>query len=186
MLHKGITRGDNKYRHFTFNDEDIVTRGRVKYYKVNYGKNKLEGEFAEDEIGFVPCDNVIILGQKPKPATPAPTPVVEPEPEPVKDEKPKKTSKKTTEPKAEKKTTKKTTRTTKVEILPVENETIPVAIEDFKYEYSVKEIFSDNITELENQLNDMGNDGWEMCGFDTNRNLLGKIHIISIFKRKRS
>ena len=61
-LIRGIEKGDKDLRHFTFDDEDYVVRGGIYYYKVNYGKNKLEGEAAEDEIGFVECSKVITLG----------------------------------------------------------------------------------------------------------------------------
>ena len=68
MKIKGIAKGDKDLRHFTFDDNDYVEKEGQYYYKVNYGKNPLEGEGAEDEIGFIECDKVIPLGgQKPKP-----------------------------------------------------------------------------------------------------------------------
>ena len=68
MVIKGIAKGDKDLRHFTFDDGDYVVRGGVYYYKVNYGKNALEGEYGEDEIGYVECTKVMPLGgKKPKP-----------------------------------------------------------------------------------------------------------------------
>ena len=67
MKIKGIAKGDKDLRHFTFDDNDYIEKEGHYYYKVNYGKNPLEGEGAEDEIGFIECDKVMPLGgQKPK------------------------------------------------------------------------------------------------------------------------
>ena len=68
MIIKGIAKGDRDLRHFTFDDEkDVVVRGGVYYYNVNYGKNALEGEYGEDEHAYIECSKVIPLGgKKPK------------------------------------------------------------------------------------------------------------------------
>lgn len=163
MEFKGIARGDSKFRHFTFNDDDVVVRNGVQYYKVNYGKNAIEGEYAEDEIGYVACDKVMTLGgRKPKQIKPIST---EPKPEPVSKTK-KEVKTKTSKKKSE------------VQI----TETNP---DCDKFEYNVIELNSNDIDELRSNLNDQGNEGWEMCGFDTNKNLFGGIQIIAVFKRKR-
>lgn len=173
MLIKGIAKGDKDLRHFTFDDEkDVVVKGGVYYYKVNYGKNKLEGEYAEEEIGYVECSKVIALGgRKPKPVgkeqPKAEQPIVVSEPEP-----------------------KKRGRKPKVETLTSSSEVLPVqAMMDGNpgtFEYLVSEIKVDHIEEFQDQLNMKGSEGWELCGFDTNRySLFGDIHIIVVFKRKR-
>lgn len=173
MKFKGIERGDKTFRHFTFDDEDIVKRAGKYYYKVNYGKNKLEGEFAEDEFAFVLCEKVVTLGgKKPK------MPVEEPQPLVVEQVKEKETkTKKVTK-------TTKTKKSSKDEVPLVSYPSLP-ASDSGKFEYCIEEIFADNVKELQIQLNEKGEYGWDMCGFDTNKNLFGKIHIIAIFKRKR-
>jgi len=172
---KGIAKGDKDLRHFTFDDNDYVVRGGVYYYKVNYGKNKLEGEYGEDEISYVECTKVIPLGgkkPKPIPGLVAKTKPVEQKPvveEPVQE-------------------VKKRGRKPKVDKVEPGTETIPVATSDTPglYEYLVNEIKADNIEEFQDKLNRRGNEGWELCGFDTNRySLFGDIHIIVVFKRKR-
>ena len=83
---------------------------------------------------------------------------------------------------------KKRGRKPKVDKVESSSETIPVATSDTPglYEYLVNEIKADNIEEFQDKLNRRGNEGWELCGFDTNRySLFGDIHIIAVFKRKR-
>ena len=174
MVIKGIAKGDKDLRHFTFDDGDYVVRGGVYYYKVNYGKNKLEGEYGEDEISYVECSKVIPLGgRKPKPIpelTAKNEPIYHPVEEPEFQE------------------VKKRGRKPKVDKVESNSEVIPVATSDTPglYEYLVNEIKADNIEEFQDKLNRRGNEGWELCGFDTNRySLFGDIHIIAVFKRKR-
>lgn len=173
MILKGIARGDKKFRHFTFDDEEIIKKSGSNFYKVNYGKNKLEGEYAEDEIGYILCDNVIVLGGKK--AKPIET-QTKPELTQTQTEKPKKTTtKKETKPKTTKKSTKKVSETP---------DTTPV-IDSNTFEYYVSELHSDNTEELQDKLNELGSEGWELCGFDTNKSLFSGIHIIVIFKRRK-
>ena len=174
MVIKGIAKGDKDLRHFTFDDGDYVVRGGIYYYKVNYGKNKLEGEYGEDEISYVECSKVIPLGgRKPKPIPELAAknePIYQPVEEPGSQE------------------VKKRGRKPKVDKVESSSETIPVATSDTPglYEYLVNEIKADNIEEFQDKLNRRGNEGWELCGFDTNRySLFGDIHIIAVFKRKR-
>lgn len=173
MVIKGIAKGDKDLRHFTFDDGDYVVRGGVYYYKVNYGKNKLEGEYGEDEISYVECTKVIPLGgRKPKPIpelVEKTNPVVEEVEEPVQE-------------------VKRRGRKPKVEKVESNSETIPVSTSDTPgtFEYLVNEIKADHIEDFQDKLNRRGNEGWELCGFDTNRySLFGDIHIIAVFKRKR-
>lgn len=166
---KGIAKGDKDLRHFTFNDEDYVEQNGVYYYKVNYGKNKLEGEGAEDEIGYVPVDKVMTLGgRKPKPI-----PGREPEMPATVSETPQKEVK-TRKP-----------RTTKVDKMELNTETLGVFTGPGIFEYKVEEIKANKVKELEKQLNAFGQEGWEVCGTDSNKSLFGEIHIVVIMKRRR-
>lgn len=169
MILKGLQKGDNKLRKFTFNDEEYVEKDGRYYYKVNYGKNKLEGEYAEDEIGYVEVSKVLTLGgMKPKPIPELQTP------EPVQvtvakqDEKPKRG------------------RPPKVKSQEVSNETYPVAQPGAaKFEYFVTGLDAKDEKELQNKLNSLGQEGWEMCGMESIRSLFGNIHIVVVLKRKR-
>lgn len=171
---RGIAKGDKELRHFTFDDTDYTIRGGVYYYKVNYGKNTLEGEYAEDEIGFVECDKVIPLGgKKPKPIPGREKPpVTETVNVVVKDtgvvNKPKRG------------------RPAKVIKTEPGKETIPVAVEGTSaYEYYVAEMKITNTQELQDGLNELGSQGWELCCYDVDRSLFSNVHIRMIFKRKR-
>ena len=167
MKIKGIAKGDKDLRHFTFDDNDYVEKGGRYYYKVNYGKNPLEGEGAEDEIGFIECDKVIPLGgQKPKPIQ---NKVQQLESQPVRVQ-----EKKRGRPA-------KTTKTSTNDV------TVPVSTpgNPGTFEYTVNQFNIGDIVELTNRLNEMGNQGWEMCGFSPYKSLFGDAHIITVFKRKR-
>lgn len=178
MTYKGIARGDANYRHFTFTDDDTILKNGITYYKVNYGKDKLEGPDAEDEIGYFKYEDIIFLGgNRPKQANV---------------ETPKKES---TEPKVETKVVKKSPgRPKKVkEERPKTEEVVPTpeptqyvfGLESELFEYKVCEFHSKNIDDLQNELNEYGNEGWELCGFDTNKSLFSEMNIITIMKRKR-
>ena len=174
MILKGLKKGSNDLRKFTFDDNEYIQKDGHFYYKVNYGKNLLEGEYAEDEIGYVDVTQVITLGgKKPKPIPelemrqympPTPTPQVEVKPEP-----------------------KKRGRPAKVNKIEPSQETIQVApmggVETF--EYLVTSLKVETIPDLQFQLNEKGKEGWELCGFDSNKTLFGSIQFVCIFKRKR-
>ena len=175
MVIKGIERGDKDLRHFTFDDGDYVVRGGKYYYKVNYGKNKLEGEYAEDEISFVECTRVIPLGgKKPKPI-PELVAKMTPEVQSLTPEVP------AQEPK-------KRGRKTKVDAVGSE---VPssgaVIIPDTPgtFEYEVRQFTYTNVGELNESLNKMGLQGWEMCGFSPYKPFFEDPYIIAVFKRKR-
>lgn len=174
---KGIKKGDKELRHFTFDDEDYVVRGGIYYYKVNYGKNKLEGEYAEDEIDYVECDKIIPLGgRKPKPI-----------PGRVKKEEAKVTEvAQVTEPVVET-PTKKRGRPPKIKELQPSTETISIAPQGGvqKYEYYVVELIFTNGKDLQDKLNELGDDGWELCGFEGSKSMFASTHIVAVFKRKR-
>ena len=170
MRIKGIAKGDKDLRHFTFDDNDYVEKEGKYYQKVNYGKNPLEGEGAEDEIGFIECDKVIPLGgQKPKPIQPIQNKDQQLESQPVQVQ------------------VKKRGRTAKTINVSTNEVTIPVSTpgNPGTFEYTVNQFNIGDLVELTNKLNEMGNQGWEMCGFSPYKSLFGDAHIITVFKRKR-
>ena len=170
MKIKGIAKGDKDLRHFTFDDNDYIEKGGHYYYKVNYGKNPLEGEGAEDEIGFIECDKVMPLGgQKPKPIQPIQNKDQQLESQSVQVQ------------------VKKRGRPAKTTKTSTNDVTIPVSTpgEPGTFEYTVSQFNIGDTVELTNRLNEMGNQGWEMCGFSPYKSLFGDAHIITVFKRKR-
>lgn len=170
MVVKGIKKGDNSMKKFTFDDTDYIEKDGHYYYKVNYGKNKLEGEYAEDEIGYVEVTQVLPLGGVKLTSIPelqqrsAPMSYVPVEEAPRVEEKPKRGR----PPKAK-------------------TETVPAAPQGGvqKYDYHVTYLDADNRDSLEAELNKLGDAGWELCGFDTNRGMFGTMKIVAVFKRKR-
>ena len=175
MQFKGILRGDHTFRHFTFDDKDVIWKGSESYYKVNYGKNPLEGEAGEDEIGYVPCDKVMVIGGR-KPAPPtmkrdnASTSAVE---KPVEET-----------PKPKRGRPRKIVE--EIESMSASQATYPVAAETCSYEYLVEEFVADDVGSLQSKLNKFGKDGWEMCGFDSLKSLFKNTGLVAVFKRKRS
>ena len=168
-LIRGIEKGDKDLRHFTFDDEDYVVRGGIYYYKVNYGKNKLEGEAAGDEIGFVECDRIIALGgKKPRPIQRKTNTVQAPVSEVQQVQEPKKRG--------------RPAKATKLEQV---SGTIPVAAGACAYEYYVAELKVQDVQSLQNELNGLGSEGWELCCYDVDRSIFSATHIRAIFKRKR-
>lgn len=195
MIYKGIARGDSSYRHFTFDDTDVLERDGDKMYKVNYGKNTLEGDYAEDEFGYVRCSDVIFLGGK-KPNLPqSQEDSVEITPgktfESPKDTnlsikseftKTVKTEKKSTKPK---KTKGKVAKEESVAPKILEQPEWKQSYDQCIFEYTYKEFHTEDIKHLQELLNMYGNEGWEMCGFDTNKSLLGEMSIFAVFKRRK-
>lgn len=193
MTYKGIARGDSTYRHFTFDDTDVLEKDGDMLYKVNYGKDTLEGDHAEDEIGYVRCSDVIFLGGK-KPNLPQPqNKQTETVPEktvesPKKNEVPEKTK-----PVKVAKTEKKSAKIKKTKEKVVEEPAIKIleqpewnpATGQCIFEYTYKEFHTEDIKRLQELLNVYGNEGWEMCGFDTNKSLLGEMSIFAVFKRRK-
>jgi len=169
MTLKGIARGDHGFRHFTFDDEDVTIKNGVYCYKVNYGKNPLEGEFAEEEIGYIPCENVMCVGGK----KPRPYKKEEPKPEVVKQNTSVVSEPVVDEPKKRGRPAKKT------------QEPVSTYTGESTFEYFVFEFQSSDIPTFQNQLNEKGKEGWELCGFDSTKSLFGEIDMIAIFKRKR-
>ena len=171
MILKGLKKGSNDLRKFTFDDNEYIQKDGHFYYKVNYGKNLLEGEYAEDEIGYVDVTQVITLGgKKPKPIPElekqdtAPMqympPTQETKPEPKKRGRPAKAKPDET-------------------VFPVSQDGIQ------KFEYYVTDLAYTNSENLQGLLNKLGDEGWELCGFEGNRNMFSSTHIVAVFKRKR-
>lgn len=172
---KGIKKGDKDLRHFTFDDNDYIVKGGVYYYKVKYGKNPLEGEYGDEETGFVECSKVIPLGgKKPRPI-PKNTDSVQ---TPVNETSPVVETPQTQEPK-------KRGRPAKVTKLEPASGTIPVAAGVCTYEYYVAELKVQDVQSLQNELNRLGSEGWELCCYDVDRSIFSVTHIRAIFKRKR-
>lgn len=177
MKIRGIKKGDKDLRHFTFDDGDVMVRGGTYMYKVTYDKNPLEGEYAENEIGYVECDKVIPLGgRKPKPIVRDNDRQEEPnEVKEVISTVEKQQVKRGRKPKNEK------VNTGSEVISPA----VHLPDSPGVFEYFVTSVSANDVTELQNKLNEQGEKGWELCGFDTNKTLFGSIHIVAVFKRKR-
>lgn len=198
-MYKGIQRGDKNFRHFTFDENDFIVKDNVKYYKVNYGKSNLEGPDAEDETGYIDAPNIIVLGGK-KPSFSNPVqskPVIEEKPaeisnsEQEKETKSKPVSKKPQEQKRPVGRPKKVKPDTD-QITTVSSEVSKALLSGLNtvkkemFEYTVKEFVVKDVDTLKEQLNLLGSDGWEMCGFDTYRTLFTDIRIMAIFKKRVS
>lgn len=162
MEFKGILRGDHTFRHFTFDDSEIIQKNGEFYCKANYGKNPLEGDDADDEITYVPYKQVMVVGGK-KPNLP----IIE---------KPNVEVQKTTQ----KPTNKKVGRPKKNDVMPV---VVPDGVK--KFEYYVDEFHLGDVHELQRKLNELGENGWELCGFDSYKGLFTDVNLVGIFKRKR-
>ncbi len=175
MVLKGLQKGDKKIRKFTFDDEEYIEKDGKYYYKVNYGKNSLEGEYAEDEIDYIEVTQVIPLGGKklkPIPELQKPTAVAAPqEPQLQQVEKPKRG------------------RPPKVTKLDPGTGTLPVktVLEegDVQFEYLVENVDIDEPKTLKDTLNSWGALGWELCWMESIRNIFGGTKATAIFKRKK-
>ena len=183
MKIRGIERGDKSLRHFTFDDDVYKPINGVYCYQVTYDKSKLEGEYADEETGYVPCDKVMPLGgrkPKPVPGVTGEVPTVKKTnqnevkygPSNVND----------TTPVVEKP---KRGRPPKVQKVEQVSGTIPVAAGACAYEYYVAELKVQDVQSLQNELNELGSEGWELCCYDVDRSIFSVTHIRAIFKRKR-
>lgn len=208
---KGISSGDHSYRHFTFDETDIQTIHGIDCFKVNYGKDPLMPPGTEDEIGYVPCDKVRVIGGKklnfPR-SVKTETPKIERgdesvesvenvtedahADEPVEKSKPKAARRKIISPKKE--TTKKDKKTTKKvskvfddadDVFPEESGTHDIKPEKFEYRTDEFSGSGDaSLEALQAHLNGLGEQGWELCGFDTSKQVFGSYHFFMIFKRR--
>lgn len=185
MIKIGISKLDSSFRHFYFDDSHVLTSNPPKY-KIWYVDDE------EKEIKFINCSDVIAIKNAPDEMQVDKTPV---QPEPVKIngdnlttqnpspikvessditatikiEEPKKEPKKRGRKKKE-----TTTQTPSTQI-----------IVNSKYEYKVidEELYDDE--ELETILNEYGDEGWEVCGFETYKDkfITNTVRIICILKR---
>lgn len=198
--YKGIQRGDKNFRHFTFDENDFIEKNGTKYYKVNYGKSKFDGPDAEDEINYIDAPNIIVLGGK-KPSFLNPVqqesvvknqsvsePVVEiSNLEQDKGTEPKQASKKQQEQKRPVGRPKKTKpdacqMTTSPEVSKILLSNMNL-VKKNTFEYDIKFLDANDMNSLKEQLNELGTDGWELCGFDVCRTLFKDMKIMAIFKR---
>lgn len=178
MVYKGIAKGDKDYRHFTFDENDFTLKGGVYYYKVNYGKSKLEGPDAEDEIGFVPCNQIMFLGGKKPKNIPGAMQI----PSPVQVE-----TDTASDNQSLVKQVQKRGRPKKVQSEKTDDSVYPISYDAglVQFEYHMCEFSAGDINDMESKLNELGQAGWELCGFDSFKSLFGSVQMTVVFKRKR-
>jgi hypothetical protein len=190
MLKIGIDKTDRSFRKFEYDDERMY--GNPQVFKVLYEETGSFGEVmcsnvisikksnnTHNHFLDIPIHNENVINFKSKPETDVES----------KEEK--------TQPSEEKKNTRvlksKLKSKTKTEQLKPSNETIKEKEPDIKldiksilpnaYEYDVLTI--DNISYVEDikyKLNELGKDGWEVCGFQAVNKLFG-CQIIIIMKK---
>jgi hypothetical protein len=193
MLKIGLDKTDKTYRHFEYDDERRY--GNPQVYKVLYEET---GEFSE-----VLCSNVISIkksnsiknhfldipiyrdGKNEEVVKPEPKAVVNNLSEKVVETKPVKEEKKKS------KSTKSKSKETFVQLTgePIENKEIKLELDTTSflpksYEYDVLVI--DNISYVEDikyKLNELGKDGWEVCGFQTVQRMFGGCQAVIIMKK---
>lgn len=193
MLKIGLDKTDKTYRHFEYDDERRY--GNPQVYKVLYEET---GEFSE-----VLCSNVISIkksnsiknhfldipiyrdGKNEEVVKPEPKAVVNNLSEKVVETKPVKEEKKKS------KSTKSKSKETFVQLTgePIENKEIKLELDTTSflpksYEYDVLVI--DNISYVEDikyKLNELGKDGWEVCGFQTIQRMFGGCQAVIIMKK---
>lgn len=193
MLKIGLDKTDKTYRHFEYDDERRY--GNPQVYKVLYEET---GEFSE-----VLCSNVISIkksnsiknhfldipiyrdGKNEEVVKPEPKAVVNNLSEKVVETKPVKEEKKKS------KSTKSKSKETFVQLTgePIENKEIKLELDTTSflpksYEYDVLVI--DNISYVEDikyKLNELGKDGWEVCGFQTVQRMFGCCQAVIIMKK---
>lgn len=193
MLKIGLDKTDKTYRHFEYDDERRY--GNPQVYKVLYEET---GEFSE-----VLCSNVISIkksnsiknhfldipiyrdGKNEEVVKPEPKAVVNNLSEKVVETKPVKEEKKKS------KSTKSKSKETLVQLTgePIENKEIKLELDTTSflpksYEYDVLVI--DNISYVEDikyKLNELGKDGWEVCGFQTVQRMFGGCQAVIIMKK---
>lgn len=196
MLKIGFNRTDPTSRKFYYDDSQVLTSNPPKY-KVTYVDN-------ENDIDYVECSKVFYLkpaniedykkqSQSRLKSTPAKKTV----------EKTKKTEPTIAEVSNTKETLKKRGGRKKKDVgvvdttsdgvsvsatsLPATQAVIQVDnVVGLKFEYKVLDESFENTEELQNTLNELGESGWELCGFETYRtNLFNKPTSAVCVLRKR-
>ena len=191
MLKIGLDKTDKTYRHFEYDDERRY--GNPQVYKVLYEET---GEFSE-----VLCSNVISIKKSnsiknhfldiPIYRDGKNEEVVKPEPKAVENNLSEKVveTKPAKEEKRKSKSTKSKAKETLVQLTgePIENKEIELDTTSFlpkSYEYDVLVI--DNISHVDDikyKLNELGKDGWEVCGFQTVQRMFGGCQAVIIMKK---
>lgn len=193
MLKIGLDKTDKTYRHFEYDDERRY--GNPQVYKVLYEET---GEFSE-----VLCSNVISIKKSnsiknhfldiPIYRDGKNEEVVKPEPKAVENNLSEKVveTKPAKEEKRKSKSTKSKAKETLVQLTgePIENKEIKLELDTTSflpksYEYDVLVI--DNISYVEDikyKLNELGKDGWEVCGFQTVQRMFGGCQAVIIMKK---
>ena len=170
MIRKGILKGDKSFRKFTFDDSKCVN-GK---YECTYPMDPVErNEFSEPNKVWLSESEMLVIG--------APIKKKAPEQNPNQIEQPVEQPKVKTQSTVPEK--RKPGRPKKVV-----NEPAPNVFEkpegSEKYEYLVEEIQMTNDYPLQDKLNELGDAGWEMCGFETVKQIF-TVSILMVFKRKR-
>ena len=176
MLKIGMDRTDRQFRKFEYDDERKYGNPGAEMFKVLYEESGVFGE--------VLCSNVISIKKSLnthnhfldiplyKEGKSVETPKVE---QPVIENK----SSELVEEKKKIKSTKTKSKATLLKGEPIENKEISLNVLDaspksYKYEYDVLVI--DNISYVEDikfKLNELGKDGWEVCGFQIAQKVFG-------------
>lgn len=188
MINIGIDKTDLTFRHFYFDDEQILTSNPPKY-KVWYDENM-------EDVSYILCSNVISLKKKKPEPKPIDEPVIKVEEsitavklddniistnnvqtfefQDIVNDAPKR---KRGRPKGS---------TKKQPITNITTHNIEKVVENVKYEYCVISDEFNSKLELETQLNMYGSDGWELCGFEIYKQKLisTNLEILCILKRK--
>lgn len=187
MLKIGMDRTDRQFRKFEYDDERKYGNPGAEMFKVLYEESGVFGE--------VLCSNVISIKKSLnthnhfldiplyKEGKSVETPKVE---QPVIENK---SSEPVVEEKKKIKSTKTKSKAMPLKGEPIENKEISLNVLDaspksYKYEYDVLVI--DNITyadDIKCKLNDLGKDGWEVCGFQTVQKMFGGIQAVIIMKK---
>lgn len=182
----GIDKRDPSYRHFYYDDSEILTSNPPKY-KVCY----IDVEGDESDIDYIECSNVVCIKT-----------VVDKQSQTESDvviinttEENKKNTKETT---PKKKGRKKSTAETDVDIkVPTNQSTESITdttqhteidfskIMNIKFEYKTINFDFSSIDELTNMLNEYGESGWELCCSEIYSEglIFDKKKILCIFKK---
>lgn len=195
MLKIGFDKSDPNYRKFYFDDSQVLTSNPPKY-KIWYVDD-------ESDIDFIECSKVFYL----KPAQVQKQEHVEPIQETTVKVKPVESPQLTLSNStylekstiAQPETPKITVDLNQVNIIPkkkrgrpkkdkvveeVYKETDNISNSKLSYEYKVIDEYLKDGVELETILNEHGDDGWELCGFEIYKTGLTKQNtILCIFKR---
>ena len=179
MLKIGMDRTDRTFRKFEYDDERKYGNPGAEMFKVLYDET---GEYGE-----VLCSNVISIKKSINTRNRfLDIPLYE---ENKSVETPKMEQSVVVEEKKKAKSTKTKSKSTPLKGETVEIKEMSLNVSDYlvkpkTYEYDVLVI--DNITyadDIKCKLNDLGKDGWEVCGFQTVQKMFGGIQAVIIMKK---